>query len=303
MPFAAGLGATDHVLGHEIAHTFQIDVAKRAGHDAFALPGWFIEGMAEYLSLGPRDAHTDMWVRDAAIHDRLPTMEMLDEARYSPYRFGHAFWSFLAGRFGDEVLGRALRSKQRGAVKRIEQATSADADALTEAWHESIDSKPGDRDPALFRPVRIAGALRDGARVHVGPALSPDGRYIMYMSERDRLSLDLFMAEAATGKVVRKIVSMAADPHFDSLQYIDSSGAWDLSGRRFAMALFAAAVRFSSSWTSRAPMTGRRSRWATLVRFTTRAGRPMANVWCCRRSREDSPTCSSTRSRAGRSIT
>lgn len=52
MPFAAGLGATDHVLGHEIAHAFQIDIVKRAGLDAFTLPGWFIEGMAEYLSVG-----------------------------------------------------------------------------------------------------------------------------------------------------------------------------------------------------------------------------------------------------------
>jgi len=31
-------------------------------------------------------------------------------------------------------------------------------------------------------------------------------------------------------------VSTAADPHFDSLQYIASSGAWDASGSRFAMA-------------------------------------------------------------------
>ena len=40
MPFAAGLDATDHVLGHEIAHAFQIDIVKRAGRDAFSLPGY-----------------------------------------------------------------------------------------------------------------------------------------------------------------------------------------------------------------------------------------------------------------------
>src|SRR5687767_11416866 len=66
MPFAAGLGETDHVLGHEIAHAFQIDIAKRVGQNAFTMPSWLIEGMAEYLSLGPANAHTSMWVRDAA---------------------------------------------------------------------------------------------------------------------------------------------------------------------------------------------------------------------------------------------
>jgi hypothetical protein len=36
MPFAAGLGETDHVLGHEIAHAFQIDIARSVRQNAFA---------------------------------------------------------------------------------------------------------------------------------------------------------------------------------------------------------------------------------------------------------------------------
>src|SRR5688572_22041853 len=99
MPFAPGLGETDHVLGHEIAHAFQIDIARSVKQDAFTLPGWFIEGMAEYLSIGPAHARTLMWVRDAARHDRLPTLEQLGDPSYFPYRYGHAFWSYLTGRY------------------------------------------------------------------------------------------------------------------------------------------------------------------------------------------------------------
>jgi hypothetical protein len=58
----------------------------------------------------------------------------------------------------------------------------------------------------------------------------------MFVSERDRLSLDLFMADASSGAVVKKVISTAADPHFDSLQYIQSAGAWDASGQRFVVA-------------------------------------------------------------------
>ncbi len=233
MPFAAGLGETDHVLGHEIAHAFQIDIAKSVKQNAFTLPGWFIEGMAEYLSLGPENTHTQMWVRDAAAHDRLPTLQQLGDPAYFPYRYGHAVWSYLAGRYGDSIVSRVLRSKARGGVLgRLEEATGIDADQITKEWHASIGT------PAVESPSVAAAMLRDdlGARMHLAPALSPDGRQMMFMSERDRLSLDLFMADTDSGTVARKIVSTAADPHFDSLQYIHSSGAWDAEGRRFATA-------------------------------------------------------------------
>src|ERR1043166_7195077 len=144
MPFAAGLGETDHVLGHEIAHAFQIDVARRAHRDAFSLPGWLIEGMAEYVSLGPANAHTDMWMRDAVIHGQLPTLQQLDDPRFFPYRYGHALWSYLGARYGDGILGSVLRSKLRGgALARVEDATGKKIDQLTREWHESITSAVG----------------------------------------------------------------------------------------------------------------------------------------------------------------
>src|SRR5688500_9306512 len=34
MPFAPGLGDTDHVLGHEIAHAFQIEIARSVKQNA-----------------------------------------------------------------------------------------------------------------------------------------------------------------------------------------------------------------------------------------------------------------------------
>jgi hypothetical protein len=236
MPFAAGFGETDHVLGHEIAHAFQIDVARRAKQDAFTLPGWLIEGMAEYLSLGAANPHTMMWLRDAAAHKRLPAVKQLGDPRYFPYRYGHAFWSFLASRYGDEIIGRILRSRVRGMVARLESATGVKEAELTRDWHAAIEDEIGDIEAA---PAARASAARTG-RLQVAPALSPDGRQLMFISERDSLSLDLFMADAASGSVIRKVVSTAADPHFDSLQYIHSAGAWDASGRKFAMTALSA---------------------------------------------------------------
>ncbi|HEV3139287.1 MAG TPA: hypothetical protein VGY57_02160, partial [Vicinamibacterales bacterium] len=64
----------------------------------------------------------------------------------------------------------------------------------------------------------------------------PDGRFVVFLSERDGYSVDVFLADAASGAIVRKLLSTATDAHFDSLQFIDSAGAWDPSGRRFALA-------------------------------------------------------------------
>ncbi|MGE0445379.1 MAG: hypothetical protein AB7P99_09130, partial [Vicinamibacterales bacterium] len=234
MPFAAGLGETDHILGHEIAHAFQIDIASRAGRDAFTLPAWFIEGMAEYLSVGPSSTHTSMWMRDAALHDRLPALDQLDEGRFFPYRFGHALWTHLTREHGEALLSQVLRSRARDPIARLEEATGLPAADITRQWHRSVETDGSQRPHSIARPQRVLSSQNDDARFHVAPALSPDGASLVFLSERDRLSLDLFLADASTGAVTRKLVSTAADPHFDSLQYIHSSGAWDPAGRRFA---------------------------------------------------------------------
>src|SRR5262249_42904457 len=60
LPFAGPLADTDHVIGHELVHAFQFDMTsllgtfpRRSGLDH--LPTWFVEGMAEYCSIGPLD--------------------------------------------------------------------------------------------------------------------------------------------------------------------------------------------------------------------------------------------------------
>jgi hypothetical protein len=69
LPLGGPLADTDHVLGHEIVHAYQYDMttnpnAPPGQNGASRLPLWFIEGMAEYLSIGPIDPNTAMWLRD-----------------------------------------------------------------------------------------------------------------------------------------------------------------------------------------------------------------------------------------------
>src|SRR5262249_8534946 len=91
IPVAVSLAETDHVLGHELVHAFQYDITGQGRNGqpgATTLPLWFIEGMAEYLSLGPADPNTAMWLRDAVQRNALPQIRDLDNPKYFPYRWG-----------------------------------------------------------------------------------------------------------------------------------------------------------------------------------------------------------------------
>jgi hypothetical protein len=122
LPLAGPLAETDHVIGHELVHAFQYDITKPPDsgpgeNGAERLPLWFIEGMAEYLSIGPVDPNTAMWLRDAARQETLPDIKDLDNPKYFPYRWGQALWAYIGGRWGDEVIGNMLAAAARDGVE------------------------------------------------------------------------------------------------------------------------------------------------------------------------------------------
>jgi Tol biopolymer transport system component len=243
LPFAGPLEATDHVLGHELVHAFQYDItntnvsSNNAG--ALALPLWFIEGMAEYLSIGPVDTQTAMWMREAARREELPDIDDLDDPRYFPYRYGHAFWAYVGGRFGDRVVGDMLRAgagRNGGPETAIEGILNVKVDELSKEWQAAIIKAYRPLAEATKMPGEIARQVikkRRDREINVSPEISPDGSRIMFFSERDLFSIDLFLADAKTGEVIRRITDTATDAHMESLQFLSSAGSWDRAGKRF----------------------------------------------------------------------
>jgi Tol biopolymer transport system component len=252
MPFAPTMAETERVLGHELVHAFQFDIGRRYGTGT-AQPLWFIEGMAEYLARGSADAESELWLRDAVRSDRVPRNQRDAARRLSPYQYGHAFWSYLGHRFGDAVVEKALKpdKKHRRLADSMRQATGMDLDALHADWRASVYQSYG----AARGSDRVELWSRDG--MQLGPSLSPDGRQAVFFSERDRLSIDLFLADVKDRRVVRKLATTAASARFDSLQALRSAGAWSPEGDWFAFP----AVRQGHATLTLLPMReGRRER-------------------------------------------
>jgi len=252
MPFTGSYADFEHVLAHELVHAFQYDVLARGltsqlDPNAFQPPLWFMEGMAEYLSIGELDTHTHTWVRDAVFTGYLRTIrEMSIYSDYLSYRFGQSLWAFIGGKYGDQAVGLLLQRAMRVGLESAFQITlGATVQQVSDEWIETV------RTTYLPDAARHTSAADFGRRLtehsfdpgsrafasYLAPALSPDGRQIVYLSDRgnDLYSFyDLWLASAEDGKVVRRLVKAARSPDFESLRFMHSSAAWSPDSRHIA---------------------------------------------------------------------
>ena len=248
MPFTGVYHENDHVLGHELVHVFQYDLASSAGGGGLQgmnqLPLWLVEGMAEYLSLGRQDAHTAMWMRDAALRGELPTIRDLGrDPRFFPYRYGQALWAYIAGRWGDRAVTEVYRfSTRAGFELALQRVLGVSSEELSQNWITSIRStylpllegrqRPQDAGDRVLYDDEVGS-------MHLAPVASPDGRYVAFFGRREIFTIDLYVADARTGEIVHKLTSPNRSQHFDALSFIQSAGTWSPDGQRFAFAVFA----------------------------------------------------------------
>ncbi|HEY1025371.1 MAG TPA: basic secretory protein-like protein [Sphingobacteriaceae bacterium] len=237
---------TRHVLGHELVHAFQyhslIESDSTQLENIGNIPLWMVEGMAEYLSIGKVDAFTAMWMRDAYLNKDIPSLkDLTTSSKYFPYRYGQAFWAYLGSTYGDTVIVPFFKQTARvGYENAIKRTFGYDERTLSNLWRTSIENayQPYAKDTANA-PVGIRVIdTKNAGEMNVAPAVSPDGRYIAFLSEKDLLSIDLFLADAKTGKILRKLTSKTTNTHIDEFSFIESAGAWSPDSKRFAFSAF-----------------------------------------------------------------
>lgn len=241
MPIQLSRQQTHHVLGHELVHAFQYNLVLNGDSTSLQnlgnLPLWLVEGMAEYMSIGRQDAHTAMWMRDAVLNDRVPELKDLDNPEFFPYRYGQVFWAFLTGIYGDQVIEPFfMATAQYGIEMASETVLQIPYQELSNLWVSSLKDYfggfiAGRKEDA---PGRLLISPKNAGEMNIAPVLSPDGKYLIFLSEKNIFSADLFLADARTGDIIRQVASTARDGHIDDFDYIESAGTWSPDSRRFA---------------------------------------------------------------------
>ena len=247
LPVTETWAQTEHVLGHELVHAFQynsiINGDSTSLNSIRNLPLWMVEGMAEYLSIGSVDYQTSMWLRDAVLNDYLPTLEQMtmDQNKYFPYRYGQAFWAFVGRAFGDSLINPIFKETAKfGYDVALRRYVGMDEKTFSSIWKstikefylkvmkDSVDNPAGNQ--TIFE--------KNAGEINISPAVSPDGRYVAFYSEKDLFSIDLFLANAASGRIIRKLSSTVHDNEIDALNFIESAGTWSPDSKQFAFVAF-----------------------------------------------------------------
>lgn len=239
---------TRHVLGHEMVHAFQYRTLME-GRDTTRLenvgniPLWMVEGMAEYFSIGKKDAFTAMWMRDAYTRNDIPSLKQLTDQSYNyfPYRYGQAFLAFVGATYGDTVImPMFMETAKYGYEMGIRRVFGYDAETMSTLWRNTMEStfKALGKD-TTSRPIGQALITStNGGRMNVAPAISPDGRFVAFMSEKDIFGIDLFLADAKTGDIIRKLGSRTTNADIDEFSYLESAGDFSADSRYFAFSIF-----------------------------------------------------------------
>ena len=247
LPFTGSYAELDHVLTHELVHAFQVDILfgdrqSLVGNPFSSSPPiWFMEGMAEYLSIAEIDNNTAMWLRDASLEGYLTPLRVLEYVGdIRVYRFGQSIFQFIADTYGVQRIGEILkRTRRMGSfVKALESSTGLSIEVLSKKWMEAVRKEYLPQIAEFDKPDKIAArhtdAERDASNFNVAPSVSPTGTQMVFISDRSMYN-DVYLASAIDGRVFKKLVEGERTGSFETLRFFNTSIAWSPDESRIAL--------------------------------------------------------------------
>jgi Tol biopolymer transport system component len=245
LPITGSYREFNHVLVHELVHAFQFDIIFNGKGQAalarFDPPLWFMEGMAEYLSIG-MDNTTRLWVRDGLLADKLLSVEKLNGTfDIRVYRLGESLWNFVGETYGKKKVGQILKTAVNfGNIERaFKTQIDMDFKQLTTAWHEAARRQALPSDSTLQSPGQIAQQITSQQgyfhRMNLVPAVSPDGKRIVYVANKNLTDEIFLLEQKRDGKFEnRRLIRGGQSRDFESLRFFDTTINWTRDGSRIA---------------------------------------------------------------------
>jgi len=306
VPFTGSYEDLRHAVVHELSHAFLFDMlcggsaSRLLARQLFcATPLWFIEGPAEYLSLGT-EPNAAMFLRDGIVEGTLSPLD--HSAGYPACVQGQSAIGYLAGRYGEERLRELPRQvRQSSSFERaFQRVMGLPVRTFDEQWREWLrceywPSVAIRQDPERFAR-RLTDHRRDGGGLNTSPAISPQGDRIAWFSDR-RQTTDVYLMSAYDGKALRRIIRGERDVQFGAIPSFRGSIACTRScSSRSGSRRASDATAYSTSTWRAGRSTGRSRPPATTIRLP---GPRTGASWRSSPNTAEPPTsCFATRSRA-----
>ncbi|MDP6669011.1 MAG: hypothetical protein QF492_03750 [Candidatus Krumholzibacteria bacterium] len=247
LPFTGSLSEFRHVVAHELVHVFMLDLLFGGIGPQYAMrtlgqmkmpPLWFIEGLAEYLSTG-WDSEAESFVADAVASDMLPSLNRL-YGGFLVYKEGQALVRYLAEEYGEGILPEILQETRKSSSfsKALRKRLGMDLKELDRAFRrkqmqESWKLLADHEDPATEAfPLREHSEGRSYFTRR--PSFSPDAQRMVWFEDHEG-EVNLYLASALDGKVIRKLLTGHRSADFESLHPFDSGATFSPEGSRVAL--------------------------------------------------------------------
>ena len=246
LPFEGNYQDYRRVIHHELVHAVINDMfyggsiqALLASRSPLVLPGWMNEGLAEYSALR-WDTNSDMFIRDATIHNYLPPIEFL--GGYFAYRGGQSVWHYIATKYGEQKIGEILnRIKGTRSIDQGFRSTiGLTVKELSERWQKEQKVLYWPDIAKREEPVDYARRLTDHTKIenfyNTSPAISPQGDRIAFISDRDDY-FDVYLMAESNGEILDKLVSGQRTSNFEELHLLTPGLTWSPDGKKIALAV------------------------------------------------------------------
>ncbi len=246
IPFEGDYRKFRHVIHHELVHGVINDMfyggsiqSIIANNITLQLPLWFNEGLAEYESL-KWDTDSDMFLRDATVHDNLPEVNKLNN--YFAYRGGQSVWWYIARKYGEQKIGEILnRIKSTRSVEAgFRGALGIGVEELSERWQKDqrVMYWPdvAKREEPTDYARRLTDHRKDGGFYNTSPTISPQGDRIAFISNRNDF-FDVYLMSATDGAILDKLVDGQQTSDLEELHLLTPGISWSPDGKRIALAV------------------------------------------------------------------
>lgn len=245
VPYQGDYEQFRHVIHHELVHGVLNDmfhggtIQSSIRNQGYFIPGWLNEGLCEYLSNDGMDTQTDVFMRDVAISEDLPTLQRI--RGYAQYRVGQTFYWYIADKYGKEKVADFIN--RLNIHKNLEVAFKSsfdmDLEEFNEMWERDI-KRIYWPDLEKFKSLpEIADRITKRKKLenfyNSAPSISPNGDKMAFISEQGGVFVVAVMDDLDDMNSIRPLVSSFRRQDFEDLNMLTPGISWNPTGDTIAI--------------------------------------------------------------------